>query len=297
MYLLRTDSLSTVSSAISHTLPPDYLGGGSPEILSAYLEVENFMAEVVLSESRKASCADHQPLKRPLHMFADDALGDFLVLEGVYRERIQSRGGVGNDLFANLGNTIAQRAVYIAALTNDNTALQKSFISLNSLGVDIVLAGLECLPGVWASKTSPVELSGVAKTYMSLLNISTSPEVRSVTLTLLKDVLQNRFEEFEVGGNLSTNEKLNNILGFSHMDLGSTVLIDYNTPSLENAEIAISGFVMLSDYASHISGILELDSYNNRLSTWGHYLCVAGEVANVSDAISFLRAHLTRAGL
>lgn len=264
------------------------MGEGSPEILAAYLEVENVMAEALLSEPEESQKAIRQCPQSHLHMFADDALEDFEVLKGVYGGWIQSKGGVGNDLFANLGNTIARRAVYITALTNNGVALQKIILSMNALGVDIILTGLECLPGAWARNTSLGAMSGIMKTYTSLLEISRSPEVRTVALTQLRAVVQNNFKALGITWPSVTAKKFNNMSNFDFLDLGSSVKIDYNTPSLYNSEITMSGFMMLSERSSQMLGNLDSNTYGAHLYTWGHSLCLAGEAANVSKDNYFL---------
>ena len=273
---------------MSLSLPPDSSGKGSPEILAAYLEVENAMADALLSKPGADWKAIIQSPQAHLQIFVDNALEDFDLLECDYRKRIQLRGGVGNDLFANLGNTVARRAVYIAALRNDPCALQKSFLSMNELGVDIVLAGLECLPGAWARNTSPGALRGIIKTYKSLLKASRSPEVRTVTLTQLTAMMEYYSEELGITGTSSTTENTDDLPGLDFMGLRPSAQIDYNTPSLDNSEITISGFMVLSDHASQALGSQDLKKYNAHLYTWGCSLRKAGEAANVSKTNSFL---------
>ncbi|KAG9246942.1 HEAT repeat protein-like protein [Calycina marina] len=243
-----------------------------PEVLSVYLEIENIGIKVLLGEQK--TCQE-PPKPAELRLFGEDANGDYTCLKDSVKSTLHAQGGPAYGLFANLGTAIARRAVYLAALMHDTAAMQPILVSMHELGIDSVLAGLECLPVVWFGRPSLNAYRAIFKAYSALIKSSKSPEVCATALAQFTATLQDQHfdyvedDEILLGLNLGSFEPSNHVT--------------FTTPSLYNAELASSGFAMLSRFMSQKSGHLPLIEYDTALAAWGPSLCMALDVSNDFD--------------
>ena len=222
-------------------LPWEYLETGNPEILAAYLEIVNSVAKILLPIRGDDIRSEDQPLLDALlDTFADDSFEEFEILLEAYNKVVRSSGGPSNGLFATLGNAIARRAIYTAALKSDEAALERILISTTSINIDVTLAALDCLPDAWEHITSVDTLNRIAKAYITLLGVTKSSEVSAVTLSNLKTLLDRIVAagNAKAGGDGKT---------FAYLDVASirfACRTSMDTPSLSNSQLAMGGFVL-----------------------------------------------------
>jgi len=160
-------------------------------------------------------------------------------------------------------NARARQSIYTTALNNaatESTGLEIMHGLASKASTDVTLAALECLPHVLKSEF---------QAYIATIEETKSTEIRCLALTNLAESLDQTFKmEF------SSKEllvKLKYLAPILQQSKGS--------PRLSNAEIWISGWVLLAHFVDgHIapSGSIRL-----QMRAWGRMLAIAGDSYNV----------------
>jgi hypothetical protein len=274
-----------------------FFESGCPEILAAYLEVSNTIARILISSrnSDTSSC-DSKLASVTDHLFLHDSYGEFLDLMKTYPTLTASIGGSECSVNTALAcNAVVRRSVFTAALRDDTLSLQKVISFAAALDTDVALTGIEAIPDAWASHTSADALLGLIKAYMGAIEMSQSPEVRAVAITNLAEVVDNLFgrinsKNMERGQNSGPAKipqhpslDLNEMVQSEIKGLGALLQDGIKTPSLFNAEIRISGSLLVCEYVSQKHFNRPLDTSKSRMEAWGKLLVGAGNASNVSS--------------
>lgn len=289
-----------------------FFESGCPEILAAYLEVSNTIARILLSVHAKMPVTDdHSHLASITdHLFLHDTYEEFLDLMKTYPTLTASIGG--SELSVNTAlacKTVVRRAVFTAALRDDTLGLQNVISFAAALDTDVALEAIEVIPQAWGSHTSADTLFGLIKAYMGAIEMTQSPEVRSVAIVNLAEVVDQLFGRVDPsnaepgqnsGGTKLTQHPsldLNEMVRGEIKGLGALLQDGSKTPSLSNAEIRISGSLLVCEYVSQKHFNRALNTYKQRMESWGKLLSGAGNASNVMPRIAKLELSLTLTGL
>lgn len=249
------------------------------EILAGYLEVENIIAEILLSQPVSGIETDRASSIKAItdSLFADHAAEEFAVLKRNYLCTSTDAPGV-----AALGNTTVRRAIYNATLLDDEVALQKVLRNIAALNIDIVLAALDALPIAWKNNSSLKSLSRVSKAYINLLSLSQNSEVCACICYDLADLLDRMFASTEASEPKTAEHfsQLNLDVTDAVEELGS-ILRRNDSPSFSNSRIRISGFLFINETVSKGSYQISKEELDLRMKAWAHLLWEAESASNV----------------
>lgn len=170
---------------------------------------------------------------------------------------------------ALLRNSVSRRAIYVAALTGQAEILEM-VTNVGKRDTDTLLAALEFMPHAWRTATTVQALKGHCEVYITAVASSESSDVRSVALTNLADVVDRIFS-FEKPI-LWLTDKLSGLGSLLHSHSGN--------PQLSNAEIRISGSILLYEYLQEQD---EPEPLKQRLEAWGVMISAAGNASNVRN--------------
>jgi hypothetical protein len=257
----------------------EFVGGEHPEILAAALEVNNTIAKILLcpptTETEKGDASHVRSITS--HLFADNAFDEFSIL-------VEKHAAISTETPATaaLGKAIVRRGIYTTALLENEGALQNIVSSIAELNTDMVLTALDCLPSAWKNLSSSKTLCGLSRAYISLLVASKAPEVRAVACYDLADVLDKGFVSIEASG--STGNESNGQPNFDLIDITkelSSILQGNDSPSFSNAQIRISGCIMICQHISQAYDKSPTEPYRSQMKEWGQLVSAAGQSSNV----------------
>jgi hypothetical protein len=310
---ISADGLHQLASLLKSSKMWSFFESGCPEILAAYLEVSNTLAGILLSARNKPlGTSDASQLASVMdHLFLHDTYGEFLDLMKTYPTLTASIGG--SELSVNTAlacNAVVRRAVLTAALREDTLGLQNVISFAAALDTNVALAAVEVIPDAWSSYASADTLFGLVKTYMGAIEMTKSPDVRSAAIVNLAEIVDQLFgridsstaERGQNGGNAKMTQypslDLNEMIRGEIKGLGALLQDATKTPSLSNAEIRISGSLLVCEYVSQKHFNRALNTYKPRMEAWGKLLAGAGNASNVrSDPTNLLEFALTMVGL
>lgn len=289
-----------------------FFESGCPEILAAYLEVSNSIARIFLSSRNSDASSSLSSLASVRdHLFLHDAYEEFLDLMKTYPTLTASIGGAECSVNTALAcNAVVRRSVFTAALRGDTLGLQNVISFAAALDTDVALAAIDVVSDAWGNHTSADTLFGLVKAYMGAVEMTQSPEVRAFAITNLAEVVDKLFGRIDsVSAKRSQNGGPAKIPQHPSLDLNEMVrneikgLGDFlqegtKTPSLSNAEIRISGSLLVCEYVSQKHFNRALDTYKLRMEAWGKLLIGAGNAINVSPGSrNIIHLMLTLEGL
>lgn len=276
-----------------------FFESGCPEILAAYLEVSNAIAQILLS-SRKTlpeTSGESYLISIMDHLFLHDSYEEFLELMKTYPTLTASiRGSECSVNTALACSAVVRRAAFTSALREDTLSLQNVISFAAALDTDVALAAIEVISDAWGSRTSAGTLFGLINAYMGAIGITQSPEVRAVAIFDLAEVVDQLFgridsthtERGQSGGAPKMTQHpsldLNEMIRTEIKGLGALLQDSTRTPSLSNAEIRISGSLLVCEYVSQKHFNRALDSYKPRIEAWGKLLVGAGNANNVRSS-------------
>jgi hypothetical protein len=293
---ISVDGLGQLASLLKGFKMWSFFESGCPEILAAYLEVSNTIARILLSSSSSSlSEASHSYLTSVIdHLFLHDAYEEFLDLMKTYPTLTASIGGSECRVNTTLAcNAVVGRAAFTAALREDTLGLQNVISFAAALDTDVALAAIDVIPDAWESHTSADALFGLTKAYMGAIEISQSPEVRSAAIGKLAEVVDQLFGRIDSSKEESRHNSgpaemtqhpsldLNEMIRSEIKGLGALLQDGTKTPALSNAEIRISGSLLVCEYVSQKHFNRALNTYNQRMESWGKLLVEAGNASNV----------------
>lgn len=248
------------------------------EVLAAQLEVKNTIANILLSSRASGGGAKGTLSISSVvgDIFKTDPTDVFALLQEKYLAKSADAPGD-----AALSNAFARHAIYTAALSDDDDALQNFLLNLSRLNPDVVLAALGCV-SVATKNYSLRRLSGISRTYIMLLDIIANPEICAFICYELADVLDRAF--------LLIQDSESHISGF--IDLLSLGLADAmrklsialgatDSPSLSNAHIRMTGFLLIDKVASRAPHQISKETCRAQMTAWGKLLWKAGNDNNV----------------
>ena len=249
------------------------------DILAVYLEVENTIAKVLLSQPSNSGKGNSESITKDVvaQIFANNAAKEFVGMKKKYLDKFVESTGT-----ETLSNTIVRRAIYSAALLEDESVLQGLFGDIAVLNTDIVLVALDCVSVAWKNKFSIKSLYGVSKAYINLLEASRNPEVCARICYELANILDKSFalmktfEPMDFGDFGMIGIDLNHAI----CQLGMTLRCNDN-PSFSNARIRISGFLFINEHTSYRHNQVPKGEYNSLMNAWGRLLWEAGDSSNV----------------
>jgi hypothetical protein len=269
----------SIISSIKKSMTMNFFRGTYRDILAAYLEVENTIAKILLFQPINSGEGDSaSTIKDIAHqIFADNATEEFDAITKNYVDTSLESPGVDT-----LCNTIVRRAIYTAALSYDEVALQTLFGSIAALNTDIVLAALDCVSVAWKNHSSIKSLYGVSKAYIGLLEASTNPEVCACICYDLANILDKSFSSLKASEPIYLGD-------FGEVDIGlndaihqlGITLRHNDNPSFSNARIRISGFLLINEHTSYRHNLVPKEEYGSRMKAWGRLLREAGNASNV----------------
>lgn len=243
------------------------------------MEVENSIAKILLSQPANGAKADSTLIMKYIagDIFTGQPAEEFALLKENYIVMSEDVPGV-----ASLSNTIVRRAIYTAALSDDETVLQTIVGNIAELNADIVLAALDCIRIAWKNRSSLKSLSGVSMAYISLLNASENPEVCAYICYELADVLERAFVPIDASGTQDNGDLAvpNLDLHDAIRELGSLLRQD-DSPYFSNARIRMSGFLLIDKIESSGQYHVPKEAYRSRIEAWGRLLWEAGNASNV----------------
>ena len=249
------------------------------DILAAYLEVENTVAKILLFQPINSGEGQSALIIKDVarQIFAENAAEEFAGIKGKYVDTSLELPGV-----ETLSYTIVRRAIYTAALSDDEVALQTLLGDIAALNTDIVLATLDCVSVAWKNNSSIKSLYGVSKAYISLLEASKNPEVCACICYELAEILDKSFASIKTSEPIDLGD-----FGKLHIDLNdamrqlSMTLRSNDNPSFSNARIRISGFLLIDEHTSYRHNQIPKEEYKSRMKVWGRLLWEAGNASNV----------------
>ena len=294
---LGIDGLDELAPLLPMSKTWSFIDSGCPELLAAHLEVSNSIAKILLSS--RHSYATSEQLKLPSiinHLFVQDAFEEFLILMKTYPSVIASIQGIPRTPnIAIACNAVVRRSVFTSALRKDITGLRNVVCFAASLEIEIALAAIDVVPDAWRSYASVDSLFGLVKTYMGAIEMTQSPEVRAAAIFSLAEIVDRLYGHMDskiVGqGHGDGSAKVPTLpsLEFNEMvrneinGLGALLQDGIaKTPSLSNAEIRISGSLLVCEYVSLKHFNRTLSSYKSRMEAWAKLLVRAGRSHNVS---------------
>lgn len=245
------------------------------------------------------------------HLFSHDANEEVLGLMKTYPSLTASIGGSECAVNTALAwNAVVRRSLFTTALRDDTLGLQNVASFAAALDTDIALAAMEAVSDAWGSHTSADILFELVKAYMRAIEITQSPEVRAAAITNLAEVVDKLFGRIDsISAEWRHSSGPTNILQHPSLDLieivqseitGIGALLQHGrtTPSLSNAEIRISGSILICEYVSQKHFHPAFDMYKSRMEAWGKLLIEAGNAINVSPwPRNIIRFILTLKGL
>jgi hypothetical protein len=267
---------------------------GCPQILAAYLEVSNSIGRILLSFHKAHDTAASKSNLAAItdQLFRHDAYQEFLDLMKTYPALTVSRGGSECSVNSALACVaVVRRAVLTAALRDDYLGLQNVISFAAALDTDVALAAVEAVPDAWGFRTSADSLFGLIKSYRAIVEMTQSSEVRAIAIFNLAEVIDQLFGRIDsksVEGckdykcYQNSNFDLNEMIRSEIQGLGALLQNGKKTPSLLNAEIRISGSLLVCDYVFEKSLNRPMDAYKSHMQTWGELLAKAGNASNVS---------------
>ena len=289
-----------------------FFESGCPEILAAYLEVVNIIARILLSARHSSHAASRSSYMTLLmdQFFAHDSFEEFTAIMQTYPIFIALEiGSPCSENTALACNAVVRRSIFTAALREDTLGLQNVISFVTALHTDITIAALESVPDAWAYVTSVDSLFGLIKAYMSAIKKTKSSEVRAVAVFNLAGVLDQIFGRVEStnverGQNsdparLTQHPSLNllEMVRGEIKDLETLLQDGARTPSLSNAEIRITGSVLVCEYVFQKHSNRALNTCKPRMEAWGKLLVAAGNSNNVSPCLKRTLLVLTMKGL
>lgn len=278
--LTLADGVLPIISAIKNSIILTSLGCTQREIFAAQLELENTIANILLSSPVTGGDAEGTSSINSVagDIFTSHPTDIFVLLQERYL--VKSAGAPGD---AAISNAFARRAIYTAVLSDDEGALQKFLVNLSSLNTDIVLAALNCVPMAMKNRYSLKSLSEISRTYVMLLDIATNPEICARICYELADVLDRVCLLVQESGSHRSVA-----MGLSDLDLDtamrklSSALGGTGSPSLSNAHIRMSGFILIHKQASRGPPQVSKETWELQMTAWGKLLWEAGNDNNVS---------------
>jgi hypothetical protein len=267
-----------------------YFETGCPEIVAAYLEVSNTIAGILLYSRHLHATPNPSDLAFVMdHLFLHDAYEEILDLMKTHPTLTASIQGSECSVNTALScNAVVRRAVFTTALRADTLGLQNVISFAAALDTDVALAAVEIIPNAWGSHTSAGALFGLVKAYMSAIEMTQSPEVRAAAIFNIAEVVDQLFgridsKNVERGQNKTQHPSLdlNEAIRSEIKGLGALLKDETKTPSLSNAEIRISGSLLVCEYVSQKHFNRALDTYKSRMEAWGKLLVGAGDASNV----------------
>lgn len=279
LLLTYSDGLLHISSMLKSPRKMEFFKGDPPEVLTAYLEVSNTIAKIQLSCARREAKKDDASLLRAINedLFTEHSFENIAVLIGKCLE-------ISTETMATaaLANAIIHRGIYATALSCDEVALQNILCSAAALNTDVVLAALDCVPIAWKNLTSLENLLAVSQAYTNLLITSKAPEVRARVCYYLADILDKAFVVIEASGTTGKRSVCQSSLRLNDItEQLRTILPGNDNPSFSNAQIRISGSILISEHISEAHDASPTELYSSRMKAWGQMLSVAGKASNV----------------
>ncbi|KIN07335.1 hypothetical protein OIDMADRAFT_108260 [Oidiodendron maius Zn] len=279
--LSATDGLTCIISSLTKSKAVEIYKSIHRDILAVYLEVENTIAKVLLSQPPNSGKGDSASVTKDViaQIFANNAVKEFVGMKKKYLDEFVESTGA-----ETLSNTIVRRAIYSAALLEDESVLQSLFGDIAVLNTDIVLVALDCVSVAWKNKISIKSLYGVSKAYINLLEASRNPEVCARICYELANILDKSFaliktfEPMDFGDFGTIGIDLNHAI----CQLGMTLRRNDN-PSFSNARIRISGFLFINEHTSYGHNQVPKGEYNSLMNAWGRLLWEAGDSSNDFD--------------
>jgi hypothetical protein len=214
-------------------------------------------------------------------LFEDHADKEFDSLMKEYLEMAQSSGTRD----AALGKAIIRRAIYNAAITEDANTLLKIFENAAALNKDIVLAAIDCVSGAWQNMLVQEADFPVLRAFIGLLENSRSPEIRSKACLILVEALGKLFDtikDLQTRNGAYEYTSAQSTIQQWIMNLGTILQRGPQSPSLHNAQVRISGWIMLCNFENQKScSKLLTPQFRKGLAAWGDLLSLAGTSTNV----------------
>lgn len=270
---------------------------GCPDILAAYLEVSNAIARIFLSTRHSSQAASRSSYVTSVmdQFFVRNSFEEFLAIMQTHPTITASRRG--SECFASTAlacNAVVRRSVFTAALQEDTLGLQNVISFAAALDTDLAIAATESIPDAWGYFISADSLLGLIKAYMVAIKVTQSSEVRAVAIYNLAGVVDQIFRR--VGPTNVERGQNSGPAGLTHypsLDLYEMIRGELKsleallqdgarTPSLSNAEIRISGSLIVCECFSQKHSNGALNSCRPRMEAWGEVLVGAGNPYNVS---------------
>lgn len=181
---------------------------------------------------------------------------------------------------ALLRKAIAQKAVYIASLT-DNLQILEMSLYVGCADVDTTLAMFDCISEVFDSLTDSKSLQALADLYIKALPSSRSPEIRATALFHLASIL----DRMSLAGHKLSSGILSQL-----PRIGGLLQDCKASPQLSKAQLRISGCLLLHELCSSVNhegslrNLCQEEKLEQRLEIWGQRLAAAGHANNVSSS-------------
>jgi hypothetical protein len=253
--LTFTDGLADVAIVLNTSL---HFGAGKsidPQVLAAGTDVNNTIAMILLASSSKQLNSVEQSGR--------DNIMELLFSGQKTLEFIKSLSLKTKTPYALSHNARARQSIYTTALNDAATEPTGREIMLgiaSKASTDVTLAALECVSHVFKSEF---------QAYIAAIEETKSTEVRCLALTNLAESLDQTFKmEFSSKELLMKVQYLAPILQQSK-----------GSPRLSNAEIRISGWVLLAHFVD--GHIAFSESIRLQMQAWGRMLATAGDSYNV----------------
>jgi hypothetical protein len=225
------------------------------QILAAELELNNTIAHIVLSASKEERLHLRDMTNR---IFSHDACSELRDMLGA------------NPAEALLRTAMVRRAIYTTAIRDDSAGLRGILKFVAETSTDITLAALECIPQAWNPTLFEGALSELSEAYLVVVENSLSPEVRAIATTNLADALDRGF---------CMNDEIHREAVYKLRALGPHLSDGLGSPNLSNAEIRVSGWILLQ-------WLLPTSTPTpawlaERMQAWGSMLSSAGHANKV----------------
>ena len=285
---LGLDGLGQLASLLKSSKRWRFLESGCPEIIAAYLEVSNSIAKILLSSGNSYTASGRTDRASITdRLFPHDTYKEFLDLMQTVR---RTECSVNTALACN---AVVRHSAFASALREDTIGLQKAVCFAATLDTDVALAAIEIIPEAWRASTSTDALFGLTKSYMGAIKMTQCPEVRAAVIFNLAAMIDQLFggidsksTEGQTNGPAKINQypslDLNESVRREIEGLGALLQHGTKTPSLSNAEIRISGSVMVCEYVSQKHFNRAMNTYKLRMEAWGKLLVDSGIASNVS---------------